>query len=92
MNHYRGRLLEAMTMTNQEMTAVVNTELEHIPKGPYEFQGMLRSSYSFARRKSLGQTAASGQTVGSVLQECVGVIRKRHPNSEMHYDRSYFGE
>jgi hypothetical protein len=78
-------------MSNQEMTAMVDAELEHIPKGPYEFQGMLRSTYNFARRKSLGQNAPRGQTAGSVMKECVGVIRKGHPNAELHYDAAHFG-
>ncbi|MFL5328684.1 MAG: hypothetical protein ACJ8C4_07190 [Gemmataceae bacterium] len=71
-----------------EMTAIVKEEIKHIPKGDYDFQGQLRSSYHFWRMNSLGKRAEGPRTRGEVMRKCVEGIRQ--PDDTLEYDRDYF--
>ena len=77
-------------MTRKEMNEHVAGELEHIPNGPGEHQGVLRFLYNGKRRWSLAKKATSILSPNEVLQDCIAVMRQSNPAVQVYYDRTFF--
>ena len=73
-------------MKKEEMTKIVNEELEHIPSDYNEPQKILRYLYNMVRRRYL----SIGGLREEALLHCIGVIRKDHPSWRPLYDPNYF--
>jgi hypothetical protein len=77
-------------MEREKLRAMVDSELEHIPKGPGIDQGLLRAAYNMARQHSLGSRGTGDQTANDVLEGCIRVLKKEHPDACFIYDRDFF--
>jgi hypothetical protein len=78
-----------MKRTNK-MQALVDSELEHIPKAGGIEQGLLRAAYNAARLHSLGRRSSRSQSANDVLQECIQVLKREDPDARFIYDKEFF--
>ena len=75
------------TMSPQEMTRIVNEELEHIPSEyDNEPQKILRYLYNMVRRRFL----SNGAEKEDALLHCVETIKKDHQSWTPKYDPTFF--
>lgn len=77
-------------MERTKLQRIVDSELEHIPKGPGVDQGLLRAAYNMVRLHSLGRQGTGNQTANDVLEGCIRVLKKEHPDACLIYDRNFF--
>ena len=68
----------------------VEGELGHIPKGPGEYQGLLRAIYRMMRTNSLGENAKVKENANDVLQRCLAILWRDAPRARVDYDRPFF--
>lgn len=74
-------------MHPQEMTKIVNEELEHIPtEYDNEPQKILRMLYNMVRRRFL----SIGEVKEKALSYCIKTIQKDYPSWIPRYDTTYF--
>ena len=73
-------------MNRQELTDIVNEELEHIPRGFELPQRELRLVYNMVRRRDIGK----GKTKEEALLYCIDLIMKDNPTWKPEYDNSFF--
>ena len=75
-------------MKREEMTRIVKSELEYIPKGVRGApQNELRRLYNARRRHDLVKTT---RTKEETLQYCIQVVKRDHPEFVPEYDKDYF--
>jgi hypothetical protein len=73
------------------MREQVLSEMAHIPTWPRPQQSYLRANYWLVRMNSLGRKAEkSGMTASEVMEDCISVLREKHPEFEFAYDKSFF--
>jgi len=74
-------------MKKEEMTRIVNEELEHIPTEYGNMpQKILRMCYNMARRRFL----SIGREKEDALLHCIETIRKDYPSWTPKYDSMFF--
>jgi hypothetical protein len=78
-------------MKRDEMFAIAQQELAHIPKGEYP-QGVLRSTYWMMRLNSLGKQRVLPDDPLQLIELAVADVHRLEPSVSLEYDRSYFGE
>ena len=75
-------------MKREELTRIVKSELEHIPKGDRGSpQNRLRQRYNTRRRYDLTKT---DKTKEETLQYCIQALKKDHPDFVPKYDEGFF--
>jgi len=77
-------------MKREEMFAIVQQELTHIPKGAYP-QGVLRSTYWMMRLNSLGRNREFPDDPRQLVERAVADVRRLVPSASLEYDRNFFG-
>ena len=74
-------------MKREEMTRIVKSELEHIPKGPKgSTQNRLRIYYNAWRRRDL----LRGKSKEETLEEAIKMLREDYPGFNPRFDRGFF--
>ena len=74
-------------MKREEMTRIVKSELEHIPKGSKgSTQNRLRIYYNAWRRRDLLRGKSKEQT----LEEAIKMLREDYPDFNPRFDRDFF--
>ena len=74
-------------MKREEMTKIVKSELEHIPKGSRgSTQNKLRIYYNAWRRRDLLRGKSKEQT----LEEAIKMLREDYPDFNPRFDRDFF--
>ena len=74
-------------MKREEMTKIVKSELEHIPKGPRgSTQNRLRIYYNAWRRRDLLKGKSKEQT----LEEAIKMLKEEYPDFNPRFDRDFF--
>jgi hypothetical protein len=74
-------------MKKEEMTRIVNDELERLPRtSEWDAQAELRLVYNALRRQDLKLRRNREQT----LARCIEHVKKEHPFWTPEYDRGYF--
>jgi hypothetical protein len=81
--------MEGPVLKLPEMRALVQKELEHIPRGPLS-QNMLRANYWLGRMSSLGKKAEGATDALGVLNACIEEVKKHYPSFIAQYDRAFF--
>ncbi len=76
-------------MTQEQMTQKVQEELEHIPQSDLS-QNLLRTCYQQMRMHSLSKGVEKKQSPFEILQKCIDLLRKEHPEYKFNYDREFF--
>ena len=79
--------MRIMAMKRQEMTEIVNVELEHIPKGDLP-QKLLRYLYNMVRRNHLAATKPISKE--DTLSSCIRRVKVKHPDFQPEYDKTFF--
>jgi len=75
-------------MKRDEMTKIVKSELEHIPKGDKGSpQNELRLLYNARRRRDLVKTSKVKE---ETLQDCVKTLKEKYPNFVPTYNENFF--
>jgi hypothetical protein len=75
-------------MRKDEMTALINEELQHIPKGSqFDVQAKFRIFYNSMRKNDLKFEKSKEHT----LMRCIDEVRKNNPFAQPKFDRDYFG-
>jgi len=75
-------------MKRDEMTRIVKSELERIPKGGKGSpQNELRFLYNAKRRRDLVKTSKGKE---EILQDCVKTLKEKYPNFLPTYDENFF--
>lgn len=75
-------------MKREELTKIVKSELEHIPRGDKGSpQSALRRHYNARRRYDLTKTE---KTKEDTLQDCIQTLKKDHPAFIPKYDEDFF--
>ena len=75
-------------MKREELTRIVKSELEHIPKGNRGSpQNRLRQRYNARRRYDLTKT---DRTKEETLQYCIQMLREDHPDFVPKYNEDFF--
>ena len=75
-------------MKREELTKIVKSELEHIPKGDKGSpQSALRRLYNARRRYDLTK---SEKTKEGTLHNCIQTLKKDHPDFIPKYDEDFF--
>jgi hypothetical protein len=77
-------------MNRTDVLKQIAVELEHIPRWPGDYQGMLRAVYLMQRAKSLGGKGP-GRTK-DILHCCLTTVRRDFPDARFEYDRGFFDE
>jgi hypothetical protein len=76
-------------MKKEEMTKIVNEELEHIPRTGrriYDAQAKLRMFYNGMRRHDL----KAEKTKEDTLRRCIELVKKDDADWRPRYDRNFF--
>ena len=74
-------------MKREEMTRIVKSELEHIPKGSKgSVQNRLRIYYNAWRRRDL----LRGKSKEETLEEAIKMLREDYPDFNPRFDRDFF--
>ena len=74
-------------MKREEMTRIVKSELEHIPKGSKgSVQNRLRVYYNAWRRRDLLRGKAKEET----LEEAIKMLKEGYPDFNPKFDRDFF--
>ena len=74
-------------MKREEMTRIVKSELEHIPKGSKgSVQNRLRIYYNAWRRRDL----LTGKSKEQTLEEAIKKVKGDYPDFEPEFDRDFF--
>jgi hypothetical protein len=76
-------------MKREEMTAIVNEELEHIPK-KRGAQNVLRAAYNAFRRNGLGGKPEVPSTAMGAIECSLAAVRKQFPDAELTFDAAFF--
>jgi len=75
-------------LKREELTKIVKSELEHIPKGDKGSpQSALRRLYNARRRYDLTKTEKMKE---DTLQHCIQALKKDHPDFIPKYDEEFF--
>jgi hypothetical protein len=77
-------------MKRDEMFAIAQRELAHIPKGDYP-QGALRSTYWIMRLNSLGKHSEFPNDPQDLLERAIKDVRQVMPSASLDYDHDFFG-
>ncbi len=72
-------------MKREALNRMVNSELEHVPRGELA-QNLLRSAYNSARRHDI----IVGMTMSDTLLRCIEILKKDHPYWQPNYDKNFF--
>ena len=74
-------------MKRGEMTRIVKSELDHIPKGPRgSTQNKLRIFYNAWRRRDL----LRGKSKEETLEDVIRKIKEDYPSFDPRFDRDFF--
>lgn len=74
-------------MKREEMTRIVKSELEHIPKGPRgSAQNRLRIYYNAWRRRDL----LRGRSKEETLKDVIEMLKRSYPDFDPKFDRNFF--
>lgn len=74
-------------MKRNEMTEIVNAELEHIPTGELP-QKLLRFRYNMVRRNHL--SISENTLREETLLDCIQNLKKDYPDFQPEYDKNFF--
>jgi hypothetical protein len=82
--------LRRVAMKRDEMFAIAQRELVHIPKGEYP-QGVLRSVYWTMRLNSLGRKRELPNSPRLLVERAVADVLHLEPSANLEYDHNFFG-
>ncbi len=75
------------SLKKEEMTAIVNEDLGHIPRGKdFDTQSQLRLYFNVFRREDL----KLGKNKEETLLRCLEAVSERNPSAKPVFDTEYF--